>query len=528
MNCIVGNRTLSTFLEFHAATRPHEVALLAETQAGFRQMLTWAELDALSNQAAHWILQQGLEHGESIALCLPNSLELYLLWLAAGKTGTVAVPVDPGSTPPELAYIVEHSDARLILAVESSLEAAHAVVERCPLVKRLVGVCLQTPFAESELGSEISRQPAERPQCVVKPLDVAGMLYTSGTTGRPKGVMLTHAAYIYGAEVFARSIGLTPRDRHLIALPLHHAAAQCHALTPSLVVGASVAIVERFSASRFLDQANRLGATRAALFASPLRMLLRQYAGSSPPRTSLGLVTFAQNLAPEQLREWQDRFGIPLMQLWGMTETVGLPLMVPLHGPRDNMCMGMPVLGYEVRIVDESDREVPAGTPGEIVVRAEPGWNVTSGYYKNPQATADLIRNSWIHSGDRALVDAKGQFHFLGRFKEMIKRAGENISPLEVEGVLIAHPVVADAAVVGVPDALRDERVVAFVIFKDGQAATSEELTQWCRQSLSAFKVPEEFVVCREFPRTSVGKVQRHLLRNAHLEGFGRSAGAGL
>src|SRR5262249_9892441 len=166
---------------------------------------------------------------------------------------------------------------------------------------------------------------------------------------------------------------------------------------------------------------------------------------------------------------------------------------------------------------DGSGQEVAVGAEGEIAVRAEPGWNVTSGYYKNPQATAELIREGWIHSGDRGRVDEKGQFHFLGRFNEMIKRAGENISPLEVEGVLATHSAVADAAVVGVPDPLRDERVIAFVIFKKGHATSPEELKQWCRRALSAFKVPEEFVVCEEFPRTSVGKVQRHLLRRSWL-----------
>ena len=204
--------------------------------------------------------------------------------------------------------------------------------------------------------------------------------------------MLTHAAYLYGAEVFVRSTALTSRDRHLIALPLHHAAAQCHAMVPSLVAGASTVIVERFSVSRFLQQAIRYGATRAALFATPIRLLLKRYAGLPAPRTPLQLATFAQNLTPEELAEWSTRFGIPLLQLWGMTETVGLPLTVPLNGPRDNMCMGLPTAGYEVKVVDEAGREVRAGVPGEIVVRAEPGWNVTRGYFKNPEATAELIR----------------------------------------------------------------------------------------------------------------------------------------
>jgi len=143
---------------------------------------------------------------------------------------------------------------------------------------------------------------------------------------------------------------------------------------------------------------------------------------------------------------------------------------------------------------------------------------VTSGYYKNPQATSELIRNGWLYTGDRAVCDERGQFHFLGRFKEMIKRAGENISPLEVEDVLKAHGAVLDAAVVGVPDPLHDERVLAFVVFREGCSATADELKVWCGQTLSAFKIPEDFEICREFPRTSVGKVQRHILRTSWLD----------
>jgi len=289
-------------------------------------------------------------------------------------------------------------------------------------------------------------------------------------------------------------------------------------MTPSLVAGAATTIVERFSASRFLEQAARSNATRAALFAAPLRMLLRHHANSVAPRTALDLVTFAQNLTAEEMRAWDARFGIPLMQLWGMTETVGLPLMAPLNGPRDNMCMGLSVAGYEVMIVDANGSEVADGVPGEIVVRAEPGWNVTPGYYKNPQATSELIRNGWLYTGDRALRDERGQFHFLGRFKEMIKRAGENISPLEVEDLLKAHAAVLDAAVVGVPDSVRDERVVAFVTFREGCSVTADELKAWCGRTLSAFKIPEEFEVCLEFPRTSVGKVQRHIIRKSWLD----------
>ena len=174
---------------------------------------------------------------------------------------------------------------------------------------------------------------------------MAGMLYTSGTTGKPKGVMLTHAGYFYGAEIFARAHGIDANDRHIIPLPLHHAAAQCHAMTPSLVAGTSIIILERFSASKLLDRAAHYEATRAALFGAPLRILLGHYANVPVPANSMQLITFAQNLTEEEMQDWEAKIRIPFMQLWGMTETTGLPLMTPLNGPRNAMCMGLPVAG---------------------------------------------------------------------------------------------------------------------------------------------------------------------------------------
>jgi len=466
------------------------------------------------------MLSQGLRRGDSIVLHIPNSLDFYLLWLGACIAGVVTVPVDPRSTVGELNYIIGHSDARLVATIDSALGVAKTASEGCEKVLRVIATSVSKTLAESELGSEILAQPTSPIDHKPAPLDIAGMLYTSGTTGKPKGVMLTHAVYLYGAEVLARGTGLGPNDRHLITLPLHHAAAQCHAMVPSLVTGASIVIAERFRPSKFMESAALHKATRAALFAAPLRMLLGHHADIAVPETSLALITFAQNLTIDEITTWETTFRIPLIQVWGMTETASLPLMTPLHGPRNVMCMGLPVAGYEVRIVNAQGSEVDAGESGEVVVRVEPGWSATPGYYKNPAATADLIRDGWLWTGDRAMQDDNGEFHFLGRFKEMIKRSGENISPLEIEEILKMHPDVQDAAVVGVPDPVRDERVVAFLIFRSRQV-NIEALRDWCRERLSAFKVPEEFYVRNEFPRTSVGKVQRHHLRDAYLRDQG-------
>jgi crotonobetaine/carnitine-CoA ligase len=517
MRNFTGQSTIPTFLDFHAAKRPDVLAVTAESSAGITQSLTWSQLQALARQTANWMLSQGLSRGDSIILHIPNSLEFYLLWLGACLAGAVTVPVDPRSTLSELNYIIGHSDARLVVTVDSSLDLTKSACEECDQVLRVITTSLSKSLSESEFGSEILAQPVSPPGNKSTPLDIAGMLYTSGTTGKPKGVMLTHAVYLYGAEVLARGTGLTQNDRHLIPLPLHHAAAQCHAMVPSLVTGASIVILERFRPSRFMESAVQYQATRAALFAAPLRMLLAHHSDAAVPNAPLQLITFAQNLTAAEFALWEEKFAIPLIQVWGMTETASLPLMTPLHGPRNVMCMGLPVAGYEVRIVDAKGSEVAPGQSGELVVRVDPGWSATPGYYKNSVATADLIHDGWLWSGDRAMQAENGEFHFLGRFKEMIKRAGENISPLEIEETLKAHPDVEDAAVVGVPDPVRDERVIAFVILRPAREAGLETLRDWCRERLSAFKVPEEFHARKEFPQTSVGKVQRHHLRDAYL-----------
>jgi len=338
------------------------------------------------------------------------------------------------------------------------------------------------------------------------------MQYTSGTTSRPKGVLLTHANYICGGEVMSKAMGVVPGDRHLVVLPLFHAGAQLHAFLPMLLAGGSVALMERFSASRFVEQAIRHEATLAALFAAPIRMLLSQPRTEADGRTRLRAVSYAQNITPQQWEEWTARFQAPLMQIWGMTETMSLPLMHPLDLPPKPLAMGMPVLGYEARVVDEDGKEAPAGTIVELVVRGIPGVTLMKGYFKNPKATAETLRDGWLYSGDNAWMDDEGWFFFVDRKKDMIKRAGENVSASEVEETLKQHGAVFDAAVVGVPDPVRDQAIKAYIILNQGAAAaTADDLVVWCRARLSAFKVPEVIEFRETFPRTSVGKIQKHL-----------------
>ncbi len=500
---IVGHRTLKSALEDKARRYPDRPFLVFEDAAGSETRWTWREFDADVNQAAHLLLARGLRHGDTFNLHLGNCPEFLLFWLAAAKTGTVMVPTNPASTADEMDYILAHSEARLSITEPQYAEPVHVAGRRCPT---LGGVLEARPLAPLLAGL-----PVTPPETAVAPLDLISVQYTSGTTSKPKGVLLTHANYIYGGEVMSKAMRVGPTDRHLVVLPLFHAGAQLHAFLPMLLAGGSVALVERFSATRFVEQAIRHETTLAALFAAPIRMLLAQPRTGRDGQTRLRAVSYAQNITPQQFEEWHERFRAPLMQIWGMTETMSLPLMQPLDFPRKPLSMGMPVLGYECKIVDESGKEAPPGTVGELIVNGVPGVSLMKGYFKNEKATADTLRDGWLHSGDNAWMDEEGAFFFVDRKKDMIKRAGENVSASEVEETLKQHPAVFDAAVVGIPDPMRDQAIKAYIILKEGAAATADELTAWCVARLSTFKVPEVFEFRDAFPRTSVGKIQKHL-----------------
>lgn len=500
---ITGNRTLKNALEDKARRSPDTPFLVFEDAAGGTTRWTWREFDADVNRAAHLLLARGLRHGDKFNLHLGNCPEFLYFWMAAAKTGTVMVPTNPVSTADEMEYILGHSEARLAITEPQYAAPVHAAGQRCPALLDVIECRPLEPL--------VSGLPSTPPDVHVAPLNEISMQYTSGTTSKPKGVLLTHANYIYGGEVMSKAMRVGPADRHLIVLPLFHAGAQLHAFLPMLLAGGSIALMERFSATRFVDQATRHNATLAALFAAPIRMLLAQPRAATDAGTRLRAVSYAQNVTPPQFAEWHERFRAPLMQIWGMTETMSLPLMQPLDLPRKPLSMGMPVLGYECKVVDESGKEVPPGTVGELIVSGVPGVSLMKGYFKNESATADTLREGWLHSGDQAFMDEDGCFFFVDRKKDMIKRAGENVSASEVEETLKQHPAVFDAAAVAIPDPMRDQAIKAYVIVKEGAAATGDELIAWCRGRLSAFKVPEVVEFRDVFPRTTVGKIQKHL-----------------
>ena len=500
---IVGSRTLGTALADKAARFPDRLFVIAEDADGGVRRWTWREFDAEVNRAAHLLLARGVKPGDKFNLHLGNGPEFLVFWLAAARTGTVMVPTNPVSTADEMAYVLAHSEARLSVTEPRYREPIVAIRDRCADLGDVVDAV--------PLDALLAGYAETPPDIRVMPADEISIQYTSGTTSKPKGVVLTHANYVYGGEVMEKAMRVGPDDRHLVVLPLFHAGAQLHAVLPMLLAGGSLVTVDRFSASRFVEQAIRYDATLAALFAAPIRMLLAQPRSTDDKRTRLRAASYAQNITRQQWEQWHERFGTRLMQIWGMTETMSLPLMHPLDLPAKPLAMGMPVLGYDVKVIDDHGEELPPGTVGELVVRGEPGVSLMKGYFKNEIATAEALRDGWLRTGDNAIMDEDGWFFFVDRKKDMIKRAGENVSASEVEETLKQHPAVFDAAVVGVADPMRDQTIKAYVIRHAHATVSADELIAWCGVRLSPFKIPEIVEFRDAFPRTSVGKIQKHL-----------------
>lgn len=494
-----GRDTVASVLRASADRHPDRPFLVYERAPGQAEQVSWAELGVRADRTAGALHRLGVRPGGRFSVHLANCPEFYDLWFGAALLGAAIVPSNPLSTADELGYLMKHAGCRLAVTQPDLLPVARQAAEAA--------------------GADVISidqdwvRPADRAPALAgpDPHDVLGVLYTSGTTSRPKGVLVTHAAYLHAGDVVAGHLRLRPEDRNLIVLPLFHGNAQYYSTMSSFVTGASVALAPRFSASRWSEQAASLGATVASLFAAPIRMILAQEPSHYDTKHRLRVVMFAQNVTEEQLAEFERRFRVPLIQLYGMTETVAPPTMNPLYGDRRGLSIGRPVATARLRVTGGNGRDAEQG---ELLVHGEPGVTLMAGYLDNPEATAKALdTDGWLHTGDTVRADEDGYLYFIDRDKDLIKRAGENVASTEVERVLNEHPAVFESAVVGVPDPVRDQAIHAVVVLHKGAILSQEELIGYCRERLAKFKVPDSIDFADTLPRTSVGKIRKHLLR---------------
>jgi carnitine-CoA ligase len=507
--------TVDRLLEMGAAASPNREFLVFEGADGQVERHTWAEFQLRVESFARTIHDLGVRRNAKVNLHLGNRPAFLVAWFACARLGAIVVPTNTASSENELAYQLEHSETELCITEKTFEPQLRSAAARLARIREVL--------LESEV--DVRARDASVPPRDSSAGDTLSILYTSGTTSRPKGVMVSHAAYVYAGFVVSRAIRLSEQDRFLTVLPLFHGNAQYYSVMSVLVSRATLLLMERFSATRYFAQATAHEATVGSLFAAPARMILAKAQEAAGGRPRMRAMVFAQNLSDVHLQEWDQRFGVPIIQLYGMTETVGPPTFNPLGPEARATSIGRVSLGYVCRVVDDEGTDVRTGDAGQLLVWGIPGLSLMSGYYKDPDATAAAIRGNWLWTGDVVRIDDDGFLYFVDRAKDMIKIAGENVAASEVESVIKLHPGVFDAAAIGVPDEIRDERVVAFVVPRD-RGLDSTSVIEWCRDRLARFRVPSEVVLVHELPRTAVGKIQKHLLKERYASHRDR-AGSG-
>jgi crotonobetaine/carnitine-CoA ligase len=495
------------------AARPDEPFLVFEAPSGDVARWSYGDFDEIVDRVAATLAGLGALPGAAVHLALTNSPTFIAVWLAASRLGAWIVPSDPMGRTPELAGHIERTRPAVGLCSGARAGTYRAAVAQAGRGDLAV---IEIDEADVSLGAFDASPlvPAERPEPRLR--DRAAVMFTSGTTGRPKGVEVTQANYAFAGRVMATAAGLTPDDRQLVVLPLFHANAQYYSFASAIWAGASVALMPAFSASGFLPAVARHSATCASLFAAPIRMILAR--GGPADGARLRHCWYAQNISADQYSTVAQWFGCRPRQLYGMTETIPAVLTDEADDPH-HASMGRVSPGCQVDVQDADGASVEAGAVGEVVVGGEPGVTLFAGYLDAPDITAASFRGGWFLTGDRAVRDETDRHYFDGRRSDVLKVSGENVSIVEVESALSEHPAVLEAAVVGRPDDIRDEVPVAFVVAADESAPPSlDDLDAWCEQRLAKAKRPASITLIDELPRTSVGKIRKFLLAEQAAE----------
>jgi malonyl-CoA/methylmalonyl-CoA synthetase len=464
---------------------------------------TWRQARARVDRLAGEVRARGLGRGDRVALAMGNVPEFLESYLAVLGAGAAAVPVNPRGAPAEMEHVLADSGAKLVLADVARAEAIGSLVS----YRRILTV-------DEDLGKDAApADAAALPEGRPRPEDLALVLYTSGTTGKSKGAMLTHANLLANIHAITEAWGWTEADELLLALPLFHMHGLGVGLNGTILTGSTLDLRPRFDPA---DVLARIATGRPTLFFGVPTMYHRllQENRPAPPNGVRLWVSGSAPLPADTLLAFERAFGARILERYGMSET-GMLLGNPLAGPRTPGSVGVPFRGVEMKIVDRDERDVLEGETGELLVK---GPNVFKGYAGNEAATrAAFTEDGWFRTGDLGHRDGDGFVFLTGRAKELIITAGFNVSPREVEEVLEAHPAVSEAAVVGLPDPDLGERVAAAVVAR--APLSLEELRAWLEPRLSGYKRPREIALVEALPRNAMGKVQRGLVR----ESFGKS-----
>jgi acyl-CoA synthetase (AMP-forming)/AMP-acid ligase II len=490
-----GQSTLGALFRARARIDPAAIALVED-----EQRWTYAELNGRVNRLAHVLAGEGVGRGDRIGLLSQNCAAYLEIELAAAKLGAIVAALNWRLAPPELAHCIRLAEPRVVLVAERHAEALACLDLELPRTLLLGAIC----------EARLARAPTHEPPDVAEPEDGMIILYTSGTTGLPKGAVISHRAMIARAMAFTHDLRIAPQDGFVAWAPLFHMVSTDHALA-TLLCGGTVVVIDGFQPERLIEVAEQERIGWLPLVPGMIEPLLCALRGRPfRPRGIRVIGAMADLVPPHQIAEITTALDAPYANTFGATET-GLPPgtadLVPVGVAPADLAKRQSSFS-EVRLVDADDREVPDGAPGECAIR---GPTVFSGYWRAPEVNAEDFRGGWFHMGDVFARRPDGRLAFVDRAKYMIKSGGENIYPAEIERVLLADPRVHDAIVVRLPDPRWGEVPVAVVARSDA-ALTSAELHARCRTALAGYKQPKaiHFVAFEQLPRSTTGKIQRH------------------
>ena len=476
---------------------------------------SYADFARRVDAAARALAARGIGAGDRVGAMATNSTDYVVLLFALARLSAILVPVNPEFGPQEGGYILQHAGVRAVAVVPAALEAARAAAQslaRPAWFFMLEGGSEGVPRLDELIAASPSRalppEPAPETTCL--------MLYTSGTTGFPKGVMHSQRSFVMAGEGFVARMWLQPEDRLLCVLPMFHINALFYTIAGTLAAGASVALVPKFSASQFWHTAVASGATQANIIAAVGNILARRPRSEFAPNHRLRVV-YGAPISPDLERVFREEFGVPmLIEGYGMTEIPGA-CNNPYDGEKRPLSMGQAathpdrtVKFAELRVVDDEGRDLPDGTEGELWVRTP---ILMQGYYKDPAQTAAAMHDGWFATGDLVRRDADGYYYFVARKKDIIRRRGENISGAEIDRVAGDHPAVVQCAAIPVPAELGEDEILLAVVRKPGAELSVQEIADWCAQRLAPIKVPRYVAFVDSLPQTATHRVAKFMLR---------------
>lgn len=478
--------------------------------------ITNLEVERASRRLASALQKLGVRRGNRVLIQMPNCPEVLQSFDAIWRIGAVVVPVNHMISAQESAFIYRDSGAGTLISSPQFLPRIESCRADAPALQNVILAGDPVPGGFHSYAGLVAESLEETRMAGVDDDDPAAIVYTAGTTGHPKGAVHTHRSLYHAARMLNESVPVAEGNVSIFVLPLCHVYGISCMVSLSFQKRGKAVILPTAAVDQIFESIQR---HRANLFTGVptlyVYMLLHPDHGKYDLSSMKWWISGSAALAPETWQAFKDRFGFEIVEGWGLTETGASGCINPADGPKKPGSIGQPMPGAQLRVVDDQDREVPQGQEGEIVLRT-PG--MMRGYWKRPEETAAVVKDRWVRTGDMGYVDRDGYYFITDRKKDIIIKGGENISPREVEEVIMTHPAVCEAAVVGVTDSVYGEQIRAFVVAKPGMQVTSRELNDHCCARLKQFKTPKDFTFVEALPKNLVGKVLRRELRRIAQE----------